>query len=45
LGYGFYAPVGKYDTSTRTLPGGATVTAESSDNIGLGFWTSGVKVW
>jgi len=39
FGYSFYAPVGKYDTETVTLPGGATVVAESSDNIGLGFWT------
>jgi hypothetical protein len=48
LGYGFYAPVGKYDTDTVTLPGGATVTAESADNIGLGFWThqlQGVMTW
>jgi hypothetical protein len=48
FGYGFYTPVGKYDTSTVTLPGGATVTAESSDNIGLGFWThqlQGVMTW
>jgi hypothetical protein len=48
FGYGFYAPVGKYDTSTRTLPGGATVTAEAADNIGLGFWThqlQGVMTW
>ena len=39
FGYGFYAPIGQYDTSTVTLPGGATVTAEAADNIGLGFWT------
>jgi hypothetical protein len=39
FGYGFAAPVGKYDTSTVSLPGGTTVTAEASDNIGLGFWT------
>jgi hypothetical protein len=48
FGYGFYAPVGKYDTETVTLPGGATVTAESSDNIGLGFWThqlQGAVMW
>lgn len=46
--YGFYAPVGKYDTSTLTLPNGATVTAEAADNIGLGFWThqlQGVATW
>ena len=34
--YGFYAPVGKYDTVT--LPGGRN-TIPASDNIGLGFWT------
>jgi hypothetical protein len=48
LGYGFYAPVGKYDTSTVTLPGGATVTAAAADNIGLGFWThqfQGAATW
>lgn len=39
IGYGFYAPVGKYDTETVTLPGGSTITAEAVDNIGLGFWT------
>ena len=37
--YGFYAPVGKYDTRTFTLPGGANVTVDSKDNIGLGYWT------
>lgn len=40
LAYGFYAPVGKYNTRTVPLPGGAgTVTVESKDNIGLGYWT------
>jgi hypothetical protein len=43
LGYGFYAPTGKYDTSTLTLPRGATVTATAADNIGLGFWTHQVQ--
>jgi hypothetical protein len=46
--YGFYAPIGRYDTSTRILPGGATVTAEAADNIGLDFWThqlQGVVTW
>ncbi len=38
LAYGFYAPVGKYDTRTFTLPG-RDITVESKDNIGLGFWT------
>jgi hypothetical protein len=48
FGYGFYAPLGKYDTDTVPLPGGATVTAEASENIGLGFWThqlQGVVTW
>ena len=48
FGYGFYAPIGQYDTSTVTLPNGTTVTAEAADNIGLGFWThqlQGVVTW
>lgn len=43
LGYGFYAPVGKYNTDTVALPGGGSFTAESSDNIGLGFWTHQIQ--
>lgn len=39
LGYGFYAPTGQYDTAPITLPNGATIRAESPDNIGYGFWT------
>ena len=39
LGYGFYAPVGKYDTGTLTLPGIGPFKVESSDNLGYGFWT------
>lgn len=40
LAYGFYAPVGKYDTRTVPLPGGAgSVTVDSKNNIGLGYWT------
>jgi hypothetical protein len=39
LAYGFFAPIGEYDTATFTLPGGATVKAEAADNIGFGFWT------
>jgi hypothetical protein len=35
-GYGFYAPIGQYNTVT--LPGGRN-TIPASDNIGLGFWT------
>jgi hypothetical protein len=48
FGYGFYAPTGKYDTSTLTLPRGATVTTTAADNIGLGFWThqlQGAVTW
>jgi hypothetical protein len=37
--YGFYAPIGKYDTRTVALPNGADVTVASKNNIGLGFWT------
>jgi len=39
LAYGFYAPVGKYNTRNVALPGAANVTVESKDNIGLGYWT------
>ena len=45
LGYGFYAPIGKYDTEVITLKNPSTlepigtITAEAADNIGLGFWT------
>jgi hypothetical protein len=43
-GYAFYAPVGKYDTDTRSvqlalLPLGFEVEIEDPDNIGYGFWT------
>jgi hypothetical protein len=41
--YGFYAPVGKYDTDTRTLPLIGTVRSEDPDNIGYGFWTHQVQ--
>jgi hypothetical protein len=39
LAYGFYAPIGRYDTEQVTLPGIGTVEAEAPDNIGYGFWT------
>ena len=39
LAYGFYAPVGKYNTRHVALSGAPNVTAESKDNIGLGYWT------
>ena len=43
LAYGFYAPVGKYNTRSVTLPGGASATVELKNNIGLGFWTQQVQ--
>ena len=40
FGYGFYAPVGRYDTQNFTIPViGRTVRVEDTDNLGLGFWT------
>jgi hypothetical protein len=39
FGYSFYAPIGKYDTITETLPHGGEVTYASPDNIGYGYWT------
>jgi hypothetical protein len=41
--YGFYAAVGKYDTTTRTLPLIGTVRTEDPDNIGYGFWSHQVQ--
>jgi hypothetical protein len=43
LAYGFYAPVGKYDTETVTVPGVGPVKTESTDNIGYGFWTQQIQ--
>jgi hypothetical protein len=43
LGYGFYAPIGKYDTDTVTLPVIGPVKTESSDNLGYGFWTQQIQ--
>jgi hypothetical protein len=48
LSYGFYAPVGKYDTETIQLPVVGPVTAEAADNLGYGFWThqfQGALAW
>ncbi len=48
LGYGFYAPIGKYETETLTLPVVGPLTAEAADNIGYGFWThqiQGAATW
>lgn len=39
LAYGFYAPIGRYDTETVTVPGVGSVEAEAGDNLGYGFWT------
>jgi hypothetical protein len=39
LTYGFYAPVGRYGTSSFDVPGFGTVTTVSPDSIGMGFWT------
>ena len=46
--YGFYAPVGRYDTEIVTVPGIGPVKTESSDNVGYGFWTNqlqGATAW
>jgi hypothetical protein len=48
LGYGFYAPIGRYNTVTVNLPVVGPVTTGSPDNIGLGFWThqfQGAGAW
>ena len=48
LSYGFWAPVGRYDTETITLPIVGSLRAEALDNIGLGFWThqiQGAATW
>lgn len=39
LSYGFYAPVGKYDTQTIPLPSGENAAVESRGNTGVGYWT------
>jgi hypothetical protein len=44
LGYGFYAPTGRYNVSTITFPRlGRSITTTSPDNIGEGFWTHQVQ--
>ena len=48
LAYGYYAPVGQYDTEQRTLPIIGPVTVESPDNVGSGFGTEqfqGAVAW
>ncbi|MEJ2109435.1 MAG: hypothetical protein P8Z37_05885 [Acidobacteriota bacterium] len=42
-GYGFYAPVGKYDVLTYDYPLVGEIKATSPDNIGLGFWTHQIQ--
>ena len=39
LGYGFYAPTGRYNVETTSLPVVGPIKVEAQDNIGLGFWT------
>jgi hypothetical protein len=41
-GYGFYAPVGKFDTQTVTFPSGPQVVTAAT-NTGLGYWTHQVQ--
>jgi hypothetical protein len=43
LGYGFYAPTGRYNTETVTLPVIGPIEVEAADNIGLGFWTHQIQ--
>lgn len=38
VGYGFYAPVGKFDTTTVNFPSGPIVVT-AAGNTGLGYWT------
>lgn len=40
FGYGFYAPIGRYDTETVTLPIVGSFQTEAADNLGYGFWTN-----
>ena len=37
--YGFYAPVGRYNTTTATVPIAGPVKVENADNLSYGFWT------
>ncbi len=39
VGYGFYAPTGRYDVDAVDLPIIGDVKVEDTDNIGLGYWT------
>lgn len=42
-GYGFYAPVGKYEVNTIELPIIGPRKIASPDNVGLGFWTNEIQ--
>jgi hypothetical protein len=42
VGYGFYAPVGKFDTQTLASPSGTRVIT-SATNVGLGYWTNQIE--
>lgn len=39
VAYGFWAPVGYYETETVSLPVVGPTLVEDVDNVGLGFWT------
>ena len=43
LGYGFYAPLGRYETEAIPVPLVGPILTEATDNIGLGFWTHQVQ--
>jgi hypothetical protein len=43
LGYGFYAPVGRYEVETVNIPVIGPQQVEAQDNIGLGFWTHQIQ--
>lgn len=43
LGYGFYAPIGTYNTQTVSLRGGGSTKLELPDNIGFGFWEQQIQ--
>lgn len=48
LGWGFYAPTGKYDTDVVNFPVIGPKRVASPDNIGYGFWTNqfqGAAAW
>ena len=43
FGYGFYAPIGRYETEVKTFPVIGSQRIESKDNVGLGFWTHQIQ--